>query len=73
MFQTLTNKALLKPKKIDSIYQASAFILVVLKADCCTNSRLLEDNLTQRAAKRNVLDGYAYPEFRFDKAIYSTL
>ena len=49
-------------KTINSI--ASAFILVDIKAGLRSNSGLLEVNLTQRAAKINVLDGYAYPELR---------
>ncbi len=42
----------------------SAFILVDIKAGLRSNSGLLEVNLTRRAAKINVLDGYAYPDLR---------
>ena len=43
----------------------STFILVDIKAGLRSNSELLEVNLTRRAAKIKVLDGDAYPEFRF--------
>lgn len=46
------------------IILTSAFILVDIKADLRANSGLLEVNPTRRAAKINVLDGFAYPEFR---------
>ncbi len=45
-------------------HATSTFSLVDIKAGLRSNSELLEVNLTQRAAKLNVLDGYAYPEFR---------
>ncbi len=57
-------------KTINSI--TSAFILVDIKAGLRSNSGLLEVNVTQRAAKINVLDGYAYPELSLSN-VYSRL
>jgi hypothetical protein len=45
-------------------YITSAFILADIKAGLRSNSGLLEVNLTPRAAKINVMDGYAYPELK---------
>jgi len=52
-----------------NIYMTSAFILAGIKADLRSNSGLLEVNLTRRAAKIKVLDGYAYPELRLNKVL----
>ncbi len=54
----------LKTNKITVNQVTSTFILVDIKAGLRSNSELLEVNLTRRAAKIKVLDGYAYPELR---------
>ena len=50
--------------KNKSLVWSSAFISVDIKADLRSNSALLEVNLTRKAAEIEVLDAYAYPEFR---------
>ncbi len=57
-------QSLFEIDKITVNQMTSAFILVDIKADLRSNSKLLEVNLTRRAAKIKVLDGFAYPEFR---------
>ncbi len=54
----------LKTNKITMNQMTSTFILVDIKAGLRSNSELLEVNLTRRAAKIKVLDGYTYPELR---------
>lgn len=48
-----------------SIIMTSAAILVAIKASLHRNSWLLKANLTRKAAKIAVLDGFSYPELRY--------